>query len=323
MITKNTKIFAATLVIGMSFAVGINASTAQLTDFLFSHKLRNNPQLYAAVQFIANEESTWQPQKNQYIENPAIAGAAAYSAFLGNQTNQPQTLFSKNGNKPFPIASVSKLMTAVIAKEHYDPNDTITITERLLTLPENGGGLQENETLTIQELFYPLLMESSNEIAQALAEKMGEEQFVALMNDKARSLGLRNTAFQSATGLDKEGTASNTASPQDIATLASYIIERHPELFLIMGTKEHSFQSNGGVLHELRNTNELLLSNAWRIPVVAGKTGTTPQAQGALLIILEVPDKKGYIVNIILGAQDRFGEMKKFTDWILAAYSWN
>jgi D-alanyl-D-alanine carboxypeptidase (penicillin-binding protein 5/6) len=135
---------------------------------------------------------------------------------------------------------------------------------------------------------------------------------------------MKQTYFTNPHGLDPFNIyeAPNVSSPQDLSILVSHIIENYPLLFDILSLREFNLYTPDGQFHHtLRNTN-ILLERAWPAKVIGGKTGYTLRANGTLVIILETPDQKGTLTNIVLGANDRFKEMENLTSWVFTAYRW-
>lgn len=251
---------------------------------------------------------------------PELTAKSAYSVFvpIDNLQNQ-QVLFEKNAAEPLPIASIAKLLTAVVAIEQYPLEAPVVISKEAVAEKETAGQLKEGDVLTVEELLYPLLIESSNDAAFALAEIMGEKQFVAQMNLKANALDLSSAYFMNPSGLDPEapGAMPNTASAKDVAVLTEYILKTHPRIFDILSYRAfHLYTSQGIFHHTLFTTNELLSFEGWPAKVIGGKTGLTPLAKGNLVIVLKAPNQNGYIINIVLGSDKRFEDMKMLIDWV-------
>lgn len=206
-------------------------------------------------------------------------------------------LFKKNSYTKLPIASLTKLMTAVVCLENYNPQQT--------------GKFQEKEMPAV-DLLYIMLIESNNDAALALSKIMGEKAFVGLMNQKAKELSMDNTFFEDPTGLSSK----NVSTAEDLVKLSKYILLKHPEIARISRTKEYDMPGYGMLL----NTDQLL----GEIPgIIAGKTGFTIDAKGCLLLMLDNSQKDNYLVYVVLGAQDRFSEMKNMINWINQAYIWH
>ena len=255
------------------------------------------------------------PYRNWQIEDLKIDAEAAISIetdlFL-----QSKILFKKNETKTLPIASLSKLMTALVVLKNYDLQQQITITNEDILQEGQQGDLKVGQILSVKNLLYITLIESSNDAAFALSLIMGQDKFVALMNVEANNLGILNTNFTDSSGLD----AGSYSTAKDLVQLVKHLLSKYPLVLQIIGLKEYDlYLDNGELHHKLINTNKLL----GEIPeVVGGKTGFTSYAKGTFLVIEKSPDEDNYLIHIILGSEDRLEEMKKIINWLHIAYKW-
>jgi D-alanyl-D-alanine carboxypeptidase (penicillin-binding protein 5/6) len=221
-------------------------------------------------------------------------------------------LYSKNENEILPIASLTKLMTAVIVmenQENYPLEKEITISKQAayqVDVPEYGN-LKVGERKRIDELLYLMLVFSSNDAAYALAEQIQVENFVNKMNEKVKEIGLENTHFSNPTGLDPENLKwslenkdyFNYSTAKDLILLGKYIFENYPLIF------EFSNQKNKIQLLENQH-------------LIGMKTGYTDEAGGCIFLIFS-NDNGDYFLNVILGTkskEERFLQMQKLIDWI-------
>ena len=226
--------------------------------------------------------------------------------------------YNKNMEVRRPIASLTKLMTAIIVLENYNLNDVIKISRNNIEPEGSKDDLRFGELITARSLLNIMLINSSNNSALALAD--GSPDFISLMNKKTKNLGLYNTHFTNPDGVDNE---KNYSSALDAAKIFSYLINTYPEALTILKTKNTVvYSSDGKIEHRLSNTNELL----GRISeVVAGKTGYTDKAGGSLILIISDLNfgNKENIITVVLGSPDRFGESEKLIEWLKKAYIWN
>ena len=322
--TKNLKVFLATAVGSVSIWWGLNALSEGLTNFFAAQHMQNDPHLAAAS---ASQLALEQKLQSIYPRarigaSPLNIGAQAALSLYVTKEGEPRTLFQKNSAAPVPIASLTKLMTALVAIKNYTPNQHIVITQEILATPGEAGQLQEGDIFPVKDLLYLSLMESSNDAATALAEPNGQEWFVHQMNEEATRLNLQDTQFINTTGLDG-AEQSNVSTAEDLALLTRYVFSTHPQVFDILSQRELPLRTPEGRFHHLmRNTNELLGYYDWPARILGGKTGTTPRARQALLFVVESPDRSGYVINIILGSEARFSEMRSLLRWILETYEW-
>ena len=296
MISNKFKIFLIAFFASLPIFWGVNVSESKLEDFFFSQVYIETPRILTAQ--IASQSKL--PEPSELFD---IAAKSAFSLKINDEETW-NILYQKNIKEKLPIASLTKLMSALVVLENYDLSLPIKISKAAVEQEEDLGQLKVGETLTAEDLLYIMLLESSNDAAYALADAIGEENFVGVMNWEAENLGLKNTHFSNPNGLDDP---QNYSSAQDLAILTRNLLEK-PLLWQILGTLQYDLYLPDGTLHhQLKNTNELLNE----IPgIIGGKTGWSPEARGCLISVLK-DDKGEYSINVILGAEDRFAEMKK------------
>lgn len=181
-----------------------------------------------------------------------------------------RVLWGKNENEPMAMASTTKIMTAIITLENSDIQEKVTVSKNATLAPPVKMHLQQGEELTLEQLLYALLMQSSNDAAVAIAEKVGGsvENFCGMMNKKAKELGCTDTEFVTPNGLDK-GNHHSTA--RDMALIGAYAI-KNEEFIRISNTKNISFTSNKKS-YSIVNKNQLLNSYSGAIGIKTGFTG--------------------------------------------------
>ncbi len=255
-----------------------------------------------------------------------IDGYAAVSMVVNSYDEK--IVFEKNGDKVLPIASLSKIMTAYVAMKNYQLDEPVIISQKIVQTEEDKGGYRVGERLNAENLLKSMLIESSNDAAMAVAEIMGENKFVALMNQQAKALGLEHTYFIDPIGLDPDnGIGSyNYSSAKELALLTQEILKaseddpKMAKILEIMGKEEADILLTDGRLHHKAiSTNKILDEFP---DMLGGKTGQTPKAKQCLLVILPKPKGRGYLVNVILGSDNRFAEMKKIINWLDKAFVW-
>ena len=158
------------------------------------------------------------------ISIPEVAEAVEVSATAAVllDADTGQLLYEKNGDEQMLIASTTKIMTALVALEQAEPDDTVTVTREHMT-EGSSMYLKPGETVRVEELLYGLLLCSGNDAALALTECAGGlEPFVELMNEKAAALGMTHTSFANPNGLDAEG---HYSTARDMAVLAAAAME--------------------------------------------------------------------------------------------------
>ena len=260
-----------------------------------------------AVQTVAPENTVPDVVKPDPEPQPDPQLEANTGAAISIETNlsyADKTLFEKDGETKLPIASLTKLMTAMIVLDNYNLSDSITIDKDADSQDPMKQDVKLGDIMPAESFLEIMLIKSSNKSAYALSEKMGEQTFVSLMNKKAKEIGLENTFFADPTGLSSE----NVSTASDLVKLAEYILKNYPRIADISRTKEFNVPGFG----QVENTDELL----GEIPeIVCSKTGFTNQAKGCLLLVINNTKNSDYLINVVLGADDRFAEMKKIVDW--------
>lgn len=179
-------------------------------------------------------------------------------------------LWEKDSQKPMAMASTTKIMTAIIALENSNIKEKTTVSKNAALAPKVKMNLTQGEEITIEELLYALLMQSSNDAAVAIAEHVGGsvENFCKIMTDKAKELGCRDTLFETPNGLDK-GNHHSTA--YDMALIGAYAI-KNDEFLRISNTDRVEFQTNKNH-YVITNKNQLLGSYKGAIGIKTGFTG--------------------------------------------------
>lgn len=274
--------------------------------------------LQESVFLYANQPPNF-PLKNFNFTEPEIKAGEA----IVFDINSKKILLQKNVFQKRPIASLTKLMTALIVLKNTDPKKETIVSQKAIETSGRMGNLILNEKITIETLLYALLMESSNDAAVALAEAVspsgeaGSPNFIELMNKKADELGMTDTYYADASGLDPE----NVSTAKDLVVLTVEIIKQ-PLIVKILQTPSIDMTSvDGRHNHHFVNTNRLLQKISG---IIGGKTGYLEEAGECLLLIGERPKGSGDIVYIILGAEvgRKFFEMEKLISWTEQSYVW-
>lgn len=222
-------------------------------------------------------------------------------------------LFRFNTGERWALASLTKLMSAVVVSEELGLNSSILITDRAMSTEGVSGNFLINEVYSSGDLIKAMLVVSSNRAAIALADSIGVLKFVDKMQVKANALGMANTAFAEPTGLS----FLNQGTVEDLEKLVNYIYKNHPELLEITRQKSVALtELVGGRKNEMLNINAFAHS---RPDFFGGKTGFTDQAGGNLITIFEHDGRK--LLYIVLGTGDRFGQTELLSDWTFKAFS--
>lgn len=264
--------------------------------------------------------SIWIPDLNSWtiktFKTPEISARASLVYDL--TTNK--VIFAKNAKEKLPMASLTKIMTAIVALENKKKDDKYFVTKEDL-VGENSMGLTAGEVLSLKELLYGLILNSGNDAAETLANNFpggpaspglgGRKKFIEAMNNKVKALALSDTNFTNPTGLEGDGKQHTTV--YDLLVITRYAILNSPLFNEVVSTFEYKIpQTRSHKAFYLENETNLLTS----YPGVRGvKTGYTPEAGLCLVTYL---DYKGHkIIGILLRSDNRRQEMKDLLDYSL------
>lgn len=260
---------------------------ATMTSLIIRHLLRREP-ISPAVQGAT--------EVGYQLTPPAEQALGAASAVAWN-TEKEEIVWQQTAFERRPVASLTKLMTAIVALDHGIPwEQTATINPN-----EHGLGgnllLRNGEAATMRDLFTASLLGSANNATRAYVRTLGlsEEEFVRRMNRKAIALGLEQTYFTDVTGLK----ASNVSTAYEIARLAEVAFRDYPDIARATAQVEYTFTVQGnGRAHTIKNTNRLVTDHL--LTVTGSKTGYLDEAMYCLVIQGSAAAK--HLVVVVLGS---------------------
>jgi len=240
-----------------------------------------------------------------------------------------------NGKERRQIASLTKMMTAILVMERINNlNEEVLIDEESIHVdgtkigcPRSGycitQRLRVGERITAMNLLKAMLMNSANDAANALGKHIGgsQEGFVAIMNEKAKEIGLSDTNFCTPSGLEAEGRESECySSAYDIARIGAYAtkfdliwqifhLPNHTMITSVDGKYSHDILNTGAAIDQIPN-------------YLGGKTGFTPLAGYSLLTGVSDDTKKHKIIAVVLDDPQRWIDMKALVGWVFQSYEW-
>ena len=215
-------------------------------------------------------------------------------------------ILEKNVDRLYPIASITKLMSAVIAFENIDTSQTITLTEKMLEPLGYSPSLFLSLNVSAKNLLKASLIQSTNDAAESLTYFLEKEKFLNLMNQKAKELNMTNAFFYDAHGLNP---SSRFAVP-DIAKLLTYIYENHPEILSISKDDNFWLPDQTGRLLKFKNVN-----NFYQEPdFIGGKTGYLPEAKQTSALLFNVNEEP--IAIVLLYSKNRQTDTLRILDWL-------
>ncbi len=238
-------------------------------------------------------------------------------AFLIKDLDSKVTIAASNPNQPLPIASLTKLMTALVALQTYPPKSVIPITIDSDLVEGQKIGLKIGEKYTLEALVAAAIINSANDAALNLAayHPQGIPGFVQVMNTTARQLNMVNTHFTNPVGYDDPNHYSTVA---DLSILAEAVLNSPLISAFAQTPLMRMIEVGSGRIITLKTTNDLL----GKYPGILGlKTGWTQKAGECLISLVESSQNHWYL-TIILGSQDRFGETLLLKNWVDQNIKW-
>lgn len=241
----------------------------------------------------------------------AKPGVSAQNAVLIEQSSG-RILFAKNAHEKQPIASITKIMTAIIAIESGKMQETVTSSKRAVHIDGSSIYLKQGETMKMEDLVYGLMLRSGNDAAIAISEHIGGsvEGFVHLMNEKARWLGMTNTHFSNPHGLDED---KHYSTAYDMAILMQYAMTN--EQFQTI-TKAQTYKAETRS-YAWQNKNKLLTS--YYKYCTGGKTGFTSKSGRTL--VSSASKKNMDLIAVTLNAPDDWRDHIGMYEWAYEKYS--
>lgn len=276
-------------------------------------------------------EFNYSPAYKQGPLELEIFALSYLGAYLG-EDGETMILAKKNSDDLLPMASLTKLMTAVVAYKNYNLEDEITMGLKVNDWPDSSKRFIPGTVFKISELLHALLIESNNDAAMALAGKMGLDNFLSAMNDEAKEIGIITTYYDNPVGLDPTSQKEiiNYSTAEELLVLAREIINNYPEILETTSLPRYDIKTaSGGYNHTaistdkfLADENEKLLCQGEPLKILGGKTGSTDLSKKNLLLVTEPPNGRGYLITIILSADDNFKETKNLINWTCESYEW-
>ena len=239
------------------------------------------------------------------LKNIPLPKVSATSYLLADMESG-EVFAAREATTTLPIASISKLLVALVARDTVDASSTvqITATDRRET-DGSPGQLRQGDSFLASDLYYPLLMESNNSVAYAFARAGGGEEFIRRMLRLAHTIGMDETLLDDSSGLSE----NNEASVTDLFALARYISKNAPDLFEITTTPHYTLRATNGRTYALGNFNVF----ASRADFVGGKTGYTDEAHETMIALFAIDTRT--IAIIVLGSEDRKKDVEKLLAW--------
>lgn len=304
------KSLALVMVIAQLFSGALNTVQGQLLE-TFNIFDTN----YSLASFVQNLNILVGPIRNSGFEEPELL---AKSIIILDQ-DSGRVLFAKDADTRLPMASITKIMTALVVLDKYENNLDMPIQVSSVAADTSGSQmyLYKNETISVHNLLKGLLINSANDAATVFSTEIADDSasFVRSMNSKAYSLGLINTNYTNAVGFDDE---NHYSTARDIVEITRVALNNKTFSDIVAVDKVKVYDETGRFSHTLDNTNKLVGQYQ---NVIGVKTGFTTDA-GESLVVAAKGDSGQRVIAVLLDSPDRFQEGKIALDWALKAYSW-
>jgi D-alanyl-D-alanine carboxypeptidase len=259
----------------------------------------------------------WKSRNRHKRITHGIRAKAVYCINLRNNG----VVFARRADRRLPVASLTKLMTALLVMENLPLERKVKLPRRVPNIPESVVHLRSRDVVTVRDLLHGLLMASGNDCAEALAYAFpgGRKRFIARMNRKALALGARNTVFYTPSGLDarvvrraRRGTGkrivrfkASTSTARDMAKIARAAFANETIGAICL---KKTYVMSSRILkrgYHIRNTNRLLREG---LPLMGGKTGYTSRAKRCMASKFKTG--RGPILIVVLGSRNHFRDTK-------------
>ncbi|MEX2029046.1 MAG: CapA family protein [Candidatus Paceibacterota bacterium] len=231
----------------------------------------------STVQSFLKKEIVEETPKYFYLNKDENGGPRVSArAYLVGDLNTGEVILAKNQEEQLPVASITKLMTALVADEIADKDETTQVSRRALATYGTNGNLRSGERIKIKDLLYPLLLESSNDASEVIAEHFERDTFIKKMNEVAEGLKMSDTSYADPSGLSK----NNQSTATDIFRLVGYLKQQKEEMLKITTLRSYSNKN-----HSWSNINQL----AKRDGYLGGKSGYTDVAKQTVVSLFALP----------------------------------
>ncbi len=296
------------------FSLVLGVVLLSLLGYMFYEKYNSSTKLISPIGNVGKVASNlWQPKVVSSAQNkaPEITAKSAY--FVDTDTGQ--VFYQKNIHERMPIASLTKIMTVIIAMEHKQLQDTYLVSEHAASMEPDHMMLIAGEKLTLEELLDGIFLVSANDAAEVLAEGTtnNRDQFLELMNQKATFLGMKDTLFINPSGLEEDD-KEYYSSAFDVALMSRYAVKQFPQLVDI-SDKPYIYLPQTETHQDYTMYTGINLLTTY--PGVVGfKTGYTPEAG---LTLVTLARQNGHqVLGVLLNSESRRDDAKALLDYSFA-----
>jgi D-alanyl-D-alanine carboxypeptidase len=277
-------------------ASALNSVTATAKSIQFNSLLSKHLNYDAEAEEDASDDITFTGENLTAPKVDSSGAAISALAYSVQSLDKENILVEKDAERLLPIASVTKLITAVMATKLFKPDDVIEINSSVLATEGATGNFRLGERFKVKEILYPLLMVSSNDAAEAISQaydkRFGKGKFVQKMNSWVGEIGAYRTYFKDASGLSPQ----NVSTARDLSIIAKWIKDNEPQIFDITLAKSKTIRT-----HTWLNPTHFLSLSSY----TGGKNGYIPEARLTNVSLFALGTPKRYYSVVLLGSQSR------------------
>ncbi|MCX6715848.1 MAG: serine hydrolase [Candidatus Taylorbacteria bacterium] len=302
MIVEHRSIIVVVLTALTMIGVAAGIKLAQLEEMQKSaennhSQIEVSPSLTPDKGFLIKESpKTGNVSGTPVVSNTVPSDGISAEAYIVGDVETGRIFLEKRPDKILPFASMSKLITALIATNIYNSTTTITITPEEVNVPADGSGIRAGESFTVKELLYPLLLNSSNIAGEALASSTDRAYFLKLMSDYSWEMGMPESSLADPTGLSP----MNSGTARGFFGMAQYLYRVRPDILAITRIASSSVATTTDHGPHIFSSIHPFVNDP---RFVGGKTGHTNEALDTMLTIMKIDDRP--IAFIVLRSQNR------------------
>jgi len=297
-------VLVKTAVIGFGFVDNVRTSSGLGSLFSVATAIISQPTdgtiingFKRSVRYSGIQEEDFFDAASLSLPRNSVAEITA-KAYLVRNLSTDTTIIGYNNDRLMPLASLTKLVTAVVAKKNIKPDTKIEISKSIISTYGNTAQFKVGEAYKASDLLYPLLMVSSNDAAEAFAASYGRARFITAMNDWASSIGAYRTYFVDPSGLSPD----NRATADDVSVILNWIRLNEPDLLAITQLQSKVIRNHKWI----NPTHFLSWSN-----YLGGKNGYTDEADRTTAVIFSLGPAKSVYSVILLGSSSRDQDVLK------------
>ncbi len=265
-----------------SLALVLSALTFHLSPTLASSKPWEPVLSY--IRPVFNIAPSFFDEENVVTKPIADPNQITANAYVVSNINSGEVYMEKNSSTVFPVASMSKLITAIAATDMFKRDMVVEVKQTEYELPPDHSNLIVGEKMTLEEMLYPMLLSSSNIAAESISRSKDRGEFLESMSSYAWEIGMPSAYFADPSGIDPH----NAASARDIFALAQYLYKFRPDVLSItrINTFDLATTTDHGS-HSIHNIHPFVMDENF----LGGKTGRTPEAGETMLTILNIGEE--------------------------------